>query len=161
MDPSLTDKSWQRIHDFHYEYKGSSPATGLRDLLTVEPLILECEQALWLAEMLAVLDDIGDLQFNRMFTNKILTITNSPSLPLSMDQTIFHQTHGTYQTTALPEDLKVGDHVYLYGSPFGFAFHPCTEFNGYNLIVEGFNKAGEALLSGFHSTGHSTITERE
>ena len=63
----------------------------------VKPLILECAQALWLAEMLAVLDDIGDLQFNRMFTNKILTITNSRILPLSVDETIFHQTHGAYQ----------------------------------------------------------------
>jgi DNA replication protein DnaC len=166
LDRQITEKvglyGFKR-NEKEYWYKGDSPATALRNLLTVRPLALDCASALNLVTAQSLLDSLGDAQFSTYIKKAcidILSIGALNSLPIYSDEIYYYHAGHEQTENPLPANVKDGDGLYVLGPSDGFAFHPESDLNGFNVRVA-TNGSTEPLLWGFESAGRGCWTYAE
>lgn len=141
-----------------YVYSGDDPAQALHELLAVRPLILDCATALHLLTYQALLKALGGTRFNAYIQEAchgVLEIRKQKAPPLPSNQTAYYCARHEQNENALPKDLQMGDHLWIQGPAHGYAFHPASDANGFNVRVDTTNPK-QPLLVGFVSEGTAT-----
>ncbi|WP_339057413.1 ATP-binding protein [Candidatus Regiella endosymbiont of Tuberolachnus salignus] len=134
-----------------YVYTGSDPAGALRNLLDIKPLVLDCGTALSLLTYQALLKTLGSVAFNTYIKEACdgtLSINKQTPPRLPANRTVYYSARHEQNENPLPKALKRGDHLWIQGPADGDAFHPASEINAFNVVVD-INGSGQPKLVGF------------
>jgi len=149
---------FQRVSDEEYRYTGGDPASALRNLLGVRPLVLDCTTALNLVIYHALLKALGDTFFNtyikKVFDGVLSTANKTPPrFPAS--EVVHYSALHEQNDNLLPQNLQTGDLLWIQGPADGYAFHQASDCNAYNVVVE-TSDSGQPYLVGFDSASSPT-----
>ena len=163
VDEKITEAvnklGFSRPRPDEYWYEGSNPAEGLESLLNVRPLVFDCASSLHLLTYQALLKQLGPTNFNTYIENAYddgqlaIRTRNPPRIPAST--TIFYCARHEQQENLLPADLQTGDRLWVQGPADGFAFHPASAANAFNVLVD-MQQHEAPLLRGFVSQATAT-----
>ncbi len=136
---TVIEIGFERPSDDEYTYRGPDPATALDRFSEVRPLILDCGTALHLATFIAIKCAIGPSQFNSCIAEMhdgVLSIDKQQTPAVPTNHTAFYSARHEQQENVLPADLRNGDRLWVQGPAHGYAFHPASEVNGFNVVVD-------------------------
>ncbi len=138
----------------YVSYSGNDPARALDALVQVKPLIIDCRQAMIIAQFLALKELAGAEGFNQIiktcFNGVLSTLSTIPLFDGFFYYKSFAQVEDMQQEVAL-KDVQVGDQVYMLGPQVGFTYHQTSDFNGYHLVCVRIDKSGTRWFKGFAS----------
>src|SRR5207302_2054076 len=98
-----------------------------------------CGSALNLATHQALLTMLGDQSFNTYIQKACqgtLSINKQISSPIPSDKTAYYSAAHEQTENPLPQNLKHGDRLWIQGPAHGYAFHPSSDMNGFNVQVD-------------------------
>lgn len=149
---------FERRANDEYLYRGNDPATALRGLLKVRPLILDCATALHVLTYQGLLESLGNAQFNTYIKEAcdgVLSIDKQKAPPVPSDRTAYYSARHEQNENPLPADLRHGDRLWIQGPAHGYAFHPASEANGFNVLTD-MTTPDDPSLVGFVSAASAT-----
>ena len=155
---SVEKLGFERRSNDEYIYRGSDPATALRGLLKVRPLVLDCATALHLLTYQGLLESLGNAQFNSYIKDACkgdLSIDKQKAPPVPSDRTAYYSARHEQNENPLPADLRHGDRLWIQGPAHGYAFHPTSEANGFNVLTD-MSTPDNPSLVGFVSAASAT-----
>lgn len=155
---SVEKFGFERRSNDEYLYRGSDPATALRNLLKVRPLVLDCATALHLLTYQGLLESLGTAQFNSYIKDAcdgVLSIDKQKAPPVPADRTAYYSARHEQNENPLPANLRHGDRLWIQGPAHGYAFHPTSEANGFNVLTD-MSAPDKASLVGFVSAASAT-----
>lgn len=137
------------------KYSGENPAGALEALLKIQPLIIECGQALRIAELMALRNLVGDERFNQIirdYYHGILEISNNYSLPIYDVKRFYHNFRDPETLKIDEQDIRVGDILYIAAPLHTTCYKPSSELNGFNLVCTRIDPSGKPFLKAFAPT---------
>lgn len=138
MTQTVKAYGFARPSDFEYIYQGPDPAQALDQLSQLRPLVLDCLTALRLLMYQELLAHLGPSDFNRYIQEahqgKLAICQQTPSLP--SNSTVYYTARHEQNENPLPHGLQSGDRLWIQGPAQGYAFHPTSDVNAFNVLVD-------------------------
>lgn len=143
-----------RTDRFKFElHKGTNPSKAIRSLFRplAQPFIIECTIAIQLMEYKAILEFVGDQQFDRIFFKMgIILSRTSEANPILLAR---DQLNNQWQELAedqekFREKLVIGDILYIRNIKPYLLRHAFGESNGHNVVYLGKNANGQQEFAG-------------
>lgn len=144
---SIAGMSFDIVHKRkEYTYQGDDCCSALEKLIVNTPFLLDCRLFVHLCIALSVKDELGNVEFNKLVSNKYggrLSLGPDGMLKLLED-------FGMKTEARAVEELTKGDILFI-RSVNASAFHPASSMNSNNLICIGksMGEDRQLLLRGF------------